>query len=248
MRCTGRSPPTRSADEETPYRPNSPYSATKAGADHLVRAWHHTYGLPTLTTNCSNNYGPYQFPEKLIPLVILNALASQPLPVYGRGENVRDWLHVEDHVDALLRVLESGRHRRDVLNRWRRGASQHRRGAGGLPDARRARARLDRPARAADHVRHRPAGPRSPLRHRREQDSRGARRGGRRARSSAGCARRCAGTSTTGRGGSACAPGRTAARTARPASGWATAASGWGSAASSRRARRERTSSEDSFR
>ena len=98
-----------SADEETPYRPNSPYSATKAGADHLVRAWHHTYGLPTLTTNCSNNYGPYQFPEKLIPLMILNALAGQPLPVYGRGENVRDWLHVEDHVDALLRVLDSGR-------------------------------------------------------------------------------------------------------------------------------------------
>ena len=97
-----------SSDEETPYRPNSPYSATKAGADHLVRAWHRTYGLPTLTTNCSNNYGPYQFPEKLIPLMILNALAGQPLPVYGRGENVRDWLHVEDHVDALLTVLASG--------------------------------------------------------------------------------------------------------------------------------------------
>jgi dTDP-glucose 4,6-dehydratase len=96
-------------DEETPYRPNSPYSATKAGADHLARAWHRTYGLPTLTTNCSNNYGPYQFPEKLIPLMILNALDGQPLPVYGRGENVRDWLHVEDHVEALLAVLASGR-------------------------------------------------------------------------------------------------------------------------------------------
>jgi dTDP-glucose 4,6-dehydratase len=96
-------------DEETAYRPNSPYSATKAGADHLVRAWHRTYGLPVLTTNCSNNYGPYQFPEKLIPLMILNALEGRPLPVYGRGENVRDWLHVEDHVEALLAVLDSGR-------------------------------------------------------------------------------------------------------------------------------------------
>jgi dTDP-glucose 4,6-dehydratase len=94
--------------EETPYAPNSPYSATKAGADHLVRAWHHTYGLPTLTTNCSNNYGPYQFPEKLIPLTIQNALAGRPLPVYGRGENVRDWLFVDDHADALLAVLARG--------------------------------------------------------------------------------------------------------------------------------------------
>jgi dTDP-glucose 4,6-dehydratase len=96
-------------DEETPYRPSSPYSASKAGSDHLVRAWHHTYGLPTLTTNCSNNYGPYQFPEKLIPHVILNALAGRPLPVYGRGENVRDWLFVDDHAEALAQVLERGR-------------------------------------------------------------------------------------------------------------------------------------------
>jgi dTDP-glucose 4,6-dehydratase len=96
-------------DEATPYAPNSPYSASKAGSDHLVRAWHHTYGLPVLTTNCSNNYGPYQFPEKLIPLVTLNALEGRPLPVYGRGENVRDWLHVEDHAEALLTVLERGR-------------------------------------------------------------------------------------------------------------------------------------------
>jgi dTDP-glucose 4,6-dehydratase len=95
--------------EESPYRPNSPYSATKAGSDHLVRAWHHTYGLPTLLTNCSNNYGPYQFPEKLIPLMILSALHGQPLPVYGEGLNVRDWLHVDDHVHALLAVLRSGR-------------------------------------------------------------------------------------------------------------------------------------------
>ena len=95
--------------EHTPYAPNSPYSASKAASDHLVRAWHHTYGLPTLTTNCSNNYGPFQFPEKLIPLMIHNALAGDPLPVYGDGLNVRDWLFVEDHCRALLRVLAEGR-------------------------------------------------------------------------------------------------------------------------------------------
>jgi dTDP-glucose 4,6-dehydratase len=95
--------------ETTAYAPNSPYSASKAAADHLVRAYHHTYGLPTLTTNCSNNYGPYQFPEKLIPLVILNARAGKPLPVYGDGKNVRDWLFVEDHCDAIRRVLAQGR-------------------------------------------------------------------------------------------------------------------------------------------
>ena len=95
-------------NEETPYRPNSPYSASKAGADHLVRAWYHTFGLPTLTSNCSNNYGPFHFPEKLIPLTILNALEGKRLPVYGRGENIRDWLFVEDHVDALLTILDRG--------------------------------------------------------------------------------------------------------------------------------------------
>ena len=95
-------------DELTPYRPNSPYSASKASSDHLVRAWHHTYGLPTVTSNCSNNYGPYQFPEKLIPLTILNALEGKALPVYGRGENVRDWLYVDDHATALLTILERG--------------------------------------------------------------------------------------------------------------------------------------------
>jgi dTDP-glucose 4,6-dehydratase len=94
--------------EETIYAPNSPYSASKAAADHLVRAYHHTYGLPTLTTNCSNNYGPYQFPEKLIPLMILNAVAGKPLPVYGDGQNVRDWLFVEDHCEALRTVLARG--------------------------------------------------------------------------------------------------------------------------------------------
>lgn len=94
--------------EETPYAPNSPYSASKASSDHLVRAYHHTYGLPVLTTNCSNNYGPYQFPEKLIPLMILSALVGKPLPVYGDGMQVRDWLYVEDHCRAILTVLANG--------------------------------------------------------------------------------------------------------------------------------------------
>ena len=95
--------------ETTPYAPNSPYSASKAGSDHLVRAYHHTYGLPTLTTNCSNNYGPYHFPEKLIPLMILNALDGKPLPVYGDGLNVRDWFYVRDHCEAIRQVLARGR-------------------------------------------------------------------------------------------------------------------------------------------
>ncbi|MGR3630920.1 MAG: dTDP-glucose 4,6-dehydratase [Limimaricola soesokkakensis] len=94
--------------EDTPYDPRSPYSASKAASDHLVRAWHETYGLPVVLTNCSNNYGPYHFPEKLVPVVILNALAGKPLPIYGKGENIRDWLYVEDHADALLTVLEKG--------------------------------------------------------------------------------------------------------------------------------------------
>lgn len=100
--------PTVLFTEDTPYDPRSPYSASKAASDHLVRAWHETYGLPVLVTNCSNNYGPYHFPEKLVPVVILNALAGKPLPIYGRGENVRDWLYVEDHADALLCVLAGG--------------------------------------------------------------------------------------------------------------------------------------------
>ena len=95
--------------EETPYAPNSPYSASKASSDHLVRAWRETFGLPTVTTNCSNNYGPYHFPEKLVPLMILNALENKNLPVYGKGDNIRDWLYVEDHAEALLTVLERGK-------------------------------------------------------------------------------------------------------------------------------------------
>jgi len=94
--------------EETPYAPNSPYSASKASSDHLVRAWYRTFGLPTVTSNCSNNYGPFQFPEKLIPLITINALLERPLPVYGKGDNIRDWLFVEDHARALVTVLESG--------------------------------------------------------------------------------------------------------------------------------------------
>jgi dTDP-glucose 4,6-dehydratase len=100
--------PTGQFTEETPYDPRSPYSASKAASDHLVQAWHHTYGLPVVLTNCSNNYGPYHFPEKLIPVIILNALACKPLPIYGDGSNVRDWLFVEDHADALLLVVEKG--------------------------------------------------------------------------------------------------------------------------------------------
>lgn len=95
--------------EETPYDPRSPYSSSKASSDHLVRAWYHTYGLPTVITNCSNNYGPFQFPEKLTPVVILKALQGEPIPVYGKGDNVRDWLYVDDHVRALLKVVEIGK-------------------------------------------------------------------------------------------------------------------------------------------
>jgi len=101
--------PAGAFSEDTPYAPNSPYSASKAAADHLVRAWHHTYELPVVITNCSNNYGPFQFPEKLIPLMILNALDGQPLPIYGDGGNVRDWLHVEDHCAGIWLALERGR-------------------------------------------------------------------------------------------------------------------------------------------
>lgn len=96
-------------NERHRYEPNSPYSASKAASDHLVRAWHHTYGLPVLTTNCSNNYGPYHFPEKLIPLVILNALSGKNLPIYGDGQQIRDWLYVKDHCSAIRRVLQAGK-------------------------------------------------------------------------------------------------------------------------------------------
>ncbi|MEM8947289.1 MAG: dTDP-glucose 4,6-dehydratase [Planctomycetota bacterium] len=108
--------------ESTPYDPRSPYSASKAGSDHLVMAWHHTYGLPVLITHCSNNYGPFQFPEKLVPLVILNAIEEKMLPIYGTGDNIRDWLHVDDHVLALMRVLAAGH----VGQRYNIGGSNER--------------------------------------------------------------------------------------------------------------------------
>ena len=105
----GSSAENEAFDEKSRYQPNSPYSASKAGGDHLVRAWHQTYGLPTVVANCSNNYGPYQFPEKLIPMVILAGISGNPIPVYGAGKNVRNWLHVQDHCEALLRISEKGR-------------------------------------------------------------------------------------------------------------------------------------------
>ncbi len=118
--------PTGLFTETTPYDPSSPYSASKAAADHLARAYHHTYGLPVLVTNCSNNYGPYQFPEKLIPLMILNAAEGKPLPVYGDGMNVRDWLFVEDHCRALWCVLTGGQAGRDLQHRRQLRAAEHR--------------------------------------------------------------------------------------------------------------------------
>ena len=113
--------------EETPYAPSSPYSASKAASDHLVRAWHETYGLPVVLSNCSNNYGPFHFPEKLIPLIILNALDEKPLPVYGKGDNVRDWLFVEDHARALDARRDQGHARRELQRRRPRRAHQSRR-------------------------------------------------------------------------------------------------------------------------
>ena len=113
--------------EETPYAPNSPYAASKAGSDHLVRAWRHTFGFPTLTTNCSNNYGPFQFPEKLIPLVLLKALDGEPLPVYGDGQNIRDWLYVLDHCDGIRTVLATGKRGRNLQHRRQQRAQEHRR-------------------------------------------------------------------------------------------------------------------------
>ena len=120
--------PTGFFKETTPYAPNSPYSASKAASDMLVRAYHHTYGLPTVITNCSNNYGPYQFPEKLIPVVIQSILARKPVPVYGDGLNVRDWLYVRDHAEALWLVLTRGKARRNLQHRrpQRMGEPPHR--------------------------------------------------------------------------------------------------------------------------
>ncbi len=144
--------------EATPLAPNSPYAASKAGADLLVRAAHHTHGMDTVITRCSNNYGPYQFPEKLIPLFVTNALADIPLPVYGDGRQVRDWIHVADHCRGVDAALRRGAARRDLQLRRPERAVQHRRHP--------RRAQADRQARVADPARHRPPRPRSPLRRR----------------------------------------------------------------------------------
>ena len=153
--------------EENKYEPNSPYSASKAASDHLVRAWHHTYGLPVLTTNCSNNYGPFHFPEKLIPLMIVNALAGKPLPVYGDGMQVRDWLYVKDHCSAIRRVLEAGRLGETYnVGGWNEKPNiEIVNTVCALLDELRPRADGKQLPRA-DHLRDRPPGPRPPLRHR----------------------------------------------------------------------------------
>ena len=125
-RSSARSATTGLFTETTAYAPRSPYSASKAASDHLVRAWGETYGLPVVLSNCSNNYGPFHFPEKLIPVVILNALHGREIPVYGKGENVRDWLFVEDHATALLAVCQRGQARRELQHRRQRRGAEHR--------------------------------------------------------------------------------------------------------------------------
>ena len=188
--------------EETPYRPSSPYSASKASADHLVRAWHATYGLPVVVSNCSNNYGPYHFPEKLIPLTILNALEGKPIAVYGKGENVRDWLHVEDHAEALVAILERGR----TGKSYNVGGNAERTNLAvveticDLLDARRPLAD-GRLAAQPDHLRHGPAGPRPPLRHRRRARSPANSAGGRSTASRRALPRPSTGISPTRPGG-----------------------------------------------
>ena len=208
--------------EDHRYEPNSPYSASKAASDHLVRAWHHTYGLPVLTTNCSNNYGPYHFPEKLIPLMIVNALAGKPLPVYGDGQQVRDWLYVKDHCAAIRAVLARGTAGRDLQHRRLEREAEHRDRADDLRAARRAAPAIPTGSYARlDHLRDGPAGPRPPLRDRRAQDRARARlEAGRDLRERAS-ARPCAGTSTTPTGSRGCRAARTATgsrRTTRAAS------------------------------
>ena len=208
--------------EATPYAPNSPYAASKAGADHLVRAYHETYGLPVLLTNCSNNYGPYQFPEKLIPLMILNAVEGKSLPIYGDGGNVRDWLYVEDHCEGILLVLRKGA----PGAKYNIGGGNERTNLQVVDalcaalDAELPRRREPRPRRARARVLRRPqdlrpgpSRPRPPLRDRRLEDPRRARLGAAPRLRGRACARRCAGTSRT-------SPG------ARPSSRASTAGSG----------------------
>ncbi len=154
--------------EETRYDPSSPYSASKAAADHLVSAWARTYGFPAVISNCSNNYGPYHFPEKLIPLIILNALHGKPLPVYGAGSNIRDWLYVDDHARALDLIVAQRPDRRKVQCRGPQRTAQHRCRQAHLRHPRRTPPRAT-PARSPHRVRHRPAGTRPALRDRRDQ-------------------------------------------------------------------------------
>ena len=207
-RSTARSARTIAAftRDDAPTRRTVPYSASKAASDHLVRAYHHTYGLPTLTTNCSNNYGPFQFPEKLIPLMIVNALAGKPLPVYGDGRNVRDWLYVGDHCAAIRAVLAGGAAGRDVQHRRQRRDDQPRRRRHDLPDPGRARARAATTRASSRFVKDRPG-------HDRRyaidaaQDPPRAGLGARGDRSRPGCAGRCAGTSTTATGSRAVTSG-----------------------------------------
>ena len=186
------------------YQPNSPYSASKAASDHLVRAWFHTYGLPVLTTNCSNNYGPFHFPEKLIPLMIVNALAGKPLPIYGDGLNVRDWLYVKDHCSAIRAVLAQWPPGRDLQHRRLERAHQPADRRCGLRAARRVAPRPGRAAQPADHA----SSPTVPgttgampsMRARSSVNWAGARPKPSRAAS----ARRCSGTWSTATGYSAC--------------------------------------------
>src|SRR3990172_3270075 len=192
--------------ETTPYAPNSPYAASKAAADHLVRAWHETYGLPVLITNCSNNYGPFQYPEKLIPLMVLNAVEGKPLPIYGDGGNVRDWLYVEDHCEGVLLALRRGQvGEKYNIGGGGGGAQPHGAGAAGAPPG----------AASAPTPSSRRSCPTAPA-------TIGATRStpGRSGPSSAGaratasrkaCSGRCAGTSRTGRGARRSSPGSTAA-------------------------------------
>ena len=158
--------------EETPYRPNSPYSASKASSDHLVRAYHETYGLPTTISNCSNNYGPYQFPEKLIPLIVLNALEGKPLPVYGDGKNVRDWLYVTDHCEAIRTIMEKGR-RGETYNIGGHAEMENIAIVEMICDLVDELAPAEGFPAASDHIRHGPARPRPAVCHRFFEAARG---------------------------------------------------------------------------
>ena len=202
--------------ETTRYAPNSPYSASKASSDHLVRAWHHTYGLPVVTTNCSNNYGPWQFPEKLIPLMILNGLDGKPLPVYGNGRNVRDWLYVEDHARALWLAVTHGTVG-EVYNIGGQAQCANIDIVQDICDLLDELAPAERARRESDHLRHRPPRPRPPLCHGHQQDRARPGLAADARPSPPACARPCSGISTTVRGGPR------SAKAVTPASVWASA-------------------------